>query len=197
MCNKSLSAMLDAVPWRLLSTVLPAALLVIAGLSTIPTARAAAYYSVPPSACFAPFLNQAFQLRWHEAYLMNPLDSVATYVICPLTVDVADLAPNIAVGVWGANMPGALSSPQCFFSVTDQDNLSQPPYTTGVTRRYGTALPTTIAGSLWQAVTASPITRAAIDTAIGPPTSALTQANAAFCLLPPGWGISQVVLTSF
>ena len=197
MCNKSLSAMLDAVPRRLLSTLLPAALLVIAGLSTIPTARAAAYYSVPPSACVAPFLNQAFQLRWHEAYLMNPLDSVATYVLCPLTVDVPDLAPNIAVGVWGANMSGALSSPQCFFGATDQDNLSQPPYIAGVKRRYVTALPTTIAGSLWQAISAPAITRTAIDTAIGAPTNASTQANAVWCLLPPGWGISQLVLTSF
>lgn len=197
MCKKSLSAMLNAVPRRLLSTLLPATLLVIAGVSTIPTAKAAAFYTVPPSACFAPFLNQAFQLRWHEAYLMNPLDSVATYVICPLTVDVANLGPNIGVGVWGANMSGALSSPQCFFSVTDKDNLSQPPYITGVMRRYGTALPTTIAGSLWQAVTAPVVTRAAIDAAIGPPTSPLTQANAVFCLLPPGWGISEIALSSF
>jgi hypothetical protein len=162
----------------------------------MPAAKAAVFYTVPPSACFAPFLNQAFQLRWHEAYLMNPLDSVATYVICPLSVDAFALGPNIGVGVWGANMSGAVGSPQCFFTATDQKNLSQPPYITGVMRRYGTALPTTIAGSLWQAVTASPITRGAIDTAIGLPTNAGTQVNAVFCLLPPGWGISQVVLAS-
>lgn len=196
MRNTSLNAMLTAVPRRLLSTLLPATLLVIAGLATMPAAKAAALYSVPPSACFAPFLNQAFQLRWHEAYLMNPSDSVATYVICPLSVDVVDLTTNIQVGVYGANMSGAVSSPQCFFGVTDQGNLSQPPYIDGVKRRYGTALPTTISGSLWQAI--SPvITRTVIDTAIGSPTSAVTQTNAAFCLLPPGWGISQIALFSF
>ena len=196
MRNNSMSAMLGAAPRRLLSTLLPATLLVIAGLSTMPAAKAAVFYSVPPSACFAPFLNQAFQLRWHEAYLMNPSDSVATYVLCPLSVDAFALGSNIGVGVWGANMSGASGSPQCFFTVTDQDNLSQPPYITGVARRYGTALATTISGSLWEATTASPITRAVIDTAIGSPTNAGTQVNAAFCLLPPGWGISQIVLAS-
>ena len=144
MRKNSLIAMLDAAPRRLLSTLLPATLLVIAGISTIPAAKAAEWYSVPPSACVAPFLYQAFPMRWHEAYLMNPADNIPTYVICPVTTNAAELAgANYSAQIYGAKMSGASSdTPQCFFGVTDQYNLSQPPYITGNARRYITALNT-------------------------------------------------------
>ena len=197
MRKNSLIAMLDAAPRRLLSTLLPATLLVIAGISTIPAAKAAEWYSVPPSACVAPFLYQAFPMRWHEAYLMNPADNIPNYVICPITTNAAELAgANYSAQIYGAKMSGASSdTPQCFFGVTDQYNLQQPPYLFGNARRYITALNTLTSENFWVATPSVPITSAAVTAAISPPTSTFTQAMAMWCLLPPGYGISQLVLS--
>lgn len=62
-----------------------------------------------PTACVAPFLNQAFPMRWHENYLMNPLSGTRTWVICPLIHDndEVDFDPLFNVAITGGITPGA------------------------------------------------------------------------------------------
>lgn len=180
---------------------LSSALLVLTGMFNMPAARASDNYRLAPSNCVAPFLDQAFRMRWHESYLMNPADSIATWVICPIETHPQNLTgSNYYVYLQGAKMSGASSdSPQCFFAATDQANLSQPPYldVVGGKRKYITALNTTSSGTLWYAYPLSSITASGISTEIGGSTSPYSQAMTVFCALPPGYGISLIQLDNY
>lgn len=147
--------------------------------------------NVAPSACQAPFLDQAFGLRWHESYLMNPASNVDTWVVCPVPID-NDTVPNeFAIGVIGSHMAGASTElPSCFFMVTSAINTTQPPFRDGNNQRYSLALDTSnLNADLWGA--AIDVVKSDVEGAVGSPN---LWATTVFCKLPHGYSISQVVL---
>jgi hypothetical protein len=154
--------------------------------------------TVPPAMCVAPFLDQAFPMRWHEHYLMNPPSGTTTYVICPLTYDndVVTWNPEVnLVRVTGGFSPSAnlADAPNCFFTVADRTNLSQVPYINGTGRTYQIGLATAINSPIaqtWQAQ-ASNIPRTDIASATGS-NNVNDWSATVFCRLPPGYGISNV-----
>jgi len=192
---------ISSIAPRHLLTGLSGFLVVLVGLSGMPAAKAAEYYNAPPSSCVAPFLDQAFRMRWHEAYLMNPSDSTSTWVICPIETTPNDLTgSNYYVSVQGAKITGASTdSPQCFLAITDRQNLSQPPYldVLGGSRRYATALNTNLSGTLWTSYPFNTITTSQVASDIGGSTSPYSQAVTVFCSLPPGYSISQIQLYNY
>jgi hypothetical protein len=87
---------------------------------------------VAPANCVAPYLDQAFPMRWHENYLMNPTSNIATWVICPMDLDVDVLPVGFVAFVTGGIMSGASGElPSCFFTVNSAVNLLQPPFIPG------------------------------------------------------------------
>lgn len=149
-----------------------------------------------PAACVAPFLNQAFPMRWHENFLMNPLSGTRTWVICPLTYDndVVDFDPNFSVAITGGITPGANTGdrPVCYMTVNDRRNLFQPPYIFGQQRRYVGGLNTLInspVSGAWQAN--GSVTIAALSSSIGIGNRNDWSASV-FCRLPPGYSVSQI-----
>ena len=197
----TLGSWISSTTPRHLLTGLSGLLVVLVGMSGMPTAKAAEYYNAPPSSCVAPFLDQAFRMRWHESYLMNPSDSMLTWVICPIEATPQNLTgSNYYVYIQGAKMDGASSdSPRCFLAITDRQNLSQPPYldVVGGKRKYITALNTNLSGTLWTAYPFSSITTSQVSNDIGGSTSPYTQAVTVFCSLPPGYSISQVQFQNY
>jgi hypothetical protein len=167
--------------------------------------------NVPPSMCVAPFLDQAFPMRWHEHFLMNPSTGSRTWVICPLTFDndvVTWSAPQPTVEI---RVTGAISSdasladvPQCFFTVADRLNLNQPPYVMGPARTYQQGLGTTTNNpipQIWQAAAITNIAamRAAIGTNPGTPDAGAMNdwSSTVFCRLPPGYSLSQIAVFQY
>jgi hypothetical protein len=140
-------------------------------------------------------------MRWHESYLMNPADSVLTWVICPIQTTPQTLTGNnYYVDIQGAKMSGASTdSPRCFLAITDQKNLSQPPYlnVTGGSRKYVTALNTNPSGDYWNAYPLSSITTTQVSNDIGGSTSPYSQSVTIFCSLPPGYSLSKVQFQNY
>jgi hypothetical protein len=197
----TLGSWIPSTATRRLLTGLSGLLVALVGMSGMPAAKAAEYYNAPPSNCVAPFLDQAFRMRWHESYLMNPADSIPTWVICPIETSPQNLTDsNYYAFVQGAKMDGASSdSPRCFLAITDRQNLSQPPYldVVGAKRKYIVALNTALSGTIWSASPFSSITASQVSTDIGGSTSPYTQVVTLFCALPPGYSISQVQFANF
>ena len=105
--------------------------------------------SAPGSVCNATYLEQAFPMRWHENYLMNPSWNPSTWVICPVTYD-NDIVPpaRFNVGVFGSLMPGASPTlPTCFVAITNLMNTTQDPFRTGNGRKYTKYLPISVSNS--------------------------------------------------
>ena len=151
--------------------------------------------NIHPSSCQAPYLDQAFPMRWHENYLMNPTSGVDTWVICPITFDNDDwtAGQSLDLKIVGGVMSGASgSNPSCYFSVHDARNLNQPPFVSGPATTFTTAFSgITKSGSLWETATLT-IPYDWIASALG--TSKNDWGASIFCLLPVGHGISQMQL---
>lgn len=148
---------------------------------------------VAPANCVAPYLDQAFPMRWHENYLMNPTSNIATWVICPMDLDDDTLPATFTAVVGGGIMSGASGElPSCFFTVNSAVNLLQPPFIYGPAATYTLSMQV---GTL----TPSPIWLAAVGANALDIYALLSDPNlwaaSIFCKLPPGYGISQLVIS--
>lgn len=141
-----------------------------------------------PSDCVAPYLSQAFPMRWHENYLMNPTSNTATWVICPVTYDVDVLPTSFVASVVGGRMSGASAElPSCFLTVNSAVNLAQPPFINGPADKAILRMDVQLLSSdprIWLAAVGAP--------GGVPPLTAMTM----FCKLPPGYGISQLQISN-
>ncbi len=145
--------------------------------------------------CQAPFLNQAQRLRWHEHYLLNPIDSQPTWVVCAIPHE-TDILPQ-TFGVWasGVKMGGVTTFPTCVFNVVSLFNENIP----GVVDRPGrnwkfvAGMPELASSTqLWgfRIVT----TRQAVINAVGDNTAIANYTFSVNCLLPPGYALQMVSL---
>jgi len=149
-----------------------------------------------PAGCQAPFLDQAFPMRWHELYLMNPASNRATWVICPTTWD-GDEMTWPAGGYTYVRIAGAIQSgasadaPLCFFGAADLDNLDLPPYINipGGKKSFIQNIATNKTPPRWFAQ--GGISNDAVRSALGG-TSTTRWSVSLFCLLPPGHAISNI-----
>jgi hypothetical protein len=132
---------------------------IVCAANLVAVAPATADINIGALACQPPFLDQAAQLRWHEHYLINPLEagSVATWVVCPIAFDSNDLIPNsIRIGAFGNTTPGGNPLTLCYANVVDIRNqniptfgfLVNPGQDMRVTKRMQSQTP---AGTLWSA----------------------------------------------
>jgi len=147
--------------------------------------------------CVAPYLDQAFPMRKHENYLMNPVGNVPTWVICPMDLDADGIPATFSTFLAGGIMAGASGElPTCFFTVNSAANLLQPPFIYGTAAKYQLSMPvakhTTIPG-LWYG--SAPVVSANdIASALG--IDRKYWAATIFCKLPPGYSISQLSITN-
>jgi len=175
-------------------TTLAAALMLTAG-SFLPTAAPLADVNVSGLACQAPFLDQAQRLRWHEHYLLNPINSQPTWVVCPIPHETDILGATFGVWASGVKMAGVTAFPICVFNVVSLFNENIP----GVVDRPGrnwkfvAAMPELASSTqLWgfQIIT----TRAAVVAAVGDGTNIGNYTFSVNCLLPPGYALQMVSL---
>lgn len=172
----------------------------LAGFLPLPQAMANDI-NIHPAACQAPFLDQAFPMRWHEFYLMNPADNRSTWVICPTTWDqdvvTWPVGGSTTVEIHGAIQAGASGdAPVCFFAATDRDNLQLPPYieTPGGARKFLQNLGTAMAEPRWSS--SGNVSHASIWQALGGSSTDPSRWGVSlFCQLPPGYAISNIFLT--
>ena len=151
--------------------------------------------NIPAASCVAPYLNQAFPMRWHENYLMNPAGNVDTWVVCPLEFDNDTFPLAFVVSVVGARMAGAGSVlPTCFVSIYTSANLQQPPFITDSSNTKLTLAmssnPLLTYSSVWQAARAVNLSGAGDVIAFPDQVAA-----SVFCKLPSGYSISTIWLT--
>jgi len=153
-----------------------------------------------PANCQAPFLDQAFPMRWHELYLMNPASNRATWVICPTTWD-QDYVDWPAGGFTSIRIAGAIQSgasadaPLCFFTAADLDNLDLPPYISipGGKKTFIQNLSTTKTPPTWRST--GYILHDSLRSALGGATTNATRWNVSLlCKLPPGHAISNIYM---
>ena len=149
--------------------------------------------NVHPASCQAPFLDQAFPMRWHEYFVMNPTTGVNTWVICPVPFDNDDLTAGstYTLRAEGGVMPGASTRiPVCIFSVHEASNLAQPGFINGNRLVFEANLAVTKTGGSWTGSGTAAFDN--IANAIGPNTN--EWGAAVRCLLPVGHSVSQIVL---
>lgn len=172
----------------------------LAGLLPLPQAMANDI-NIHPAACQAPFLDQAFPMRWHEFYLMNPADNRSTWVICPTTWD-EDVVTWPAGGSTNVQIHGAIQSgasgdaPLCFFGAADRDNLRLLPYIDipGGAKNFVQNLGTTKTPPRW--FSSGNVSHDSIRQALGgASTNPSRWGVSLFCQLPPGHAISNIFLT--
>jgi hypothetical protein len=102
-----------------------AAVVVAANLAAV--VPAVADVNIGALACQAPFLSQAQNIRWHEHYMINPVTSETTWVVCPIAFETKDLPDTFYVGAFGnATVPG--SNALCFANVVDLRNQNIPTF---------------------------------------------------------------------
>jgi hypothetical protein len=136
-------------------------------------------------------------MRWHEHFIMNPSNNVATYVICPMNFDPSVVTLNsggsFSVQVIGGRMDDAGTAlPTCVFKVHRNTNLKQGIYIDRApTQIYSEGMTSNSSGSLWAASVGVVRTDVSDDLET---TSQYEWALSTVCLLPPGYGISQVRL---
>jgi hypothetical protein len=94
--------------------------------SVFATTVAQADINVPGLACQAPFLDQAFPMRWHEHYILNPRGNQTTWVVCPLSFESSGVPQNFAVYVSGVKQPGTTSFHRCYVNFIDIANQDIP-----------------------------------------------------------------------
>ena len=151
---------------------------------------------VHPASCRATFLDQAFPMRWHEHFLMNPDTNQGTYIICPMGFDpdVVNLsAGSFNVTVFGGIMSGASGSlPACVFKIHDRRNLKQGVYIDrSPTLIYSQGMTSQTNGTQWAATLTT--TRAAVATELG--NNDLSQwAISTVCFMEPGYSVTQIWL---
>lgn len=78
--------------------------------------------NVPGLACQAPYLDQAFPMRWHEHYIYNPESNRGTWVVCPVAFETAELPNPFWVSVFGVFTQGARGFPVCYMNVVSLRN---------------------------------------------------------------------------
>jgi len=168
---------------------------IAATLLTAPGVSFSDDLNVAASNCSAPFLDQAFPMRWHQNYLMNPSSNGATYVICPLSFDNDILPPLFDIGVIGSWMSGASSTaPSCFFTANAAFNTTQSPFRSGNNAIYKKFMPLAFLDSddVW--VAEAVISAADIAAAIGP--SPNFWVASVFCNLSQGFSISGILASN-
>lgn len=184
----------SSMTWRTFLTTIPAMALLLAGTTIGPRADASDI-NVHPSNCVAPLLNQAFPMRWHEWYLMNPASNQATFVLCPMPYDgeVVPIVGQVAV-ITGSRMSGASNEPPlCFFTVVDRLNADLGEFgNLGNKRAFTVAMQTQEAFPLWAAV--SPQISAAALASAGVSGNPKDWSVATFCNMSPGFAITQILL---
>lgn len=88
---------------------------------------AVADYNIGALACQAPYLDQAEFLRWHEHYVINPVGSQTTWVVCPIAYDSIKLPQQFQVGAFGnSTVPG--TNALCYANVIDLRNQHIPTF---------------------------------------------------------------------
>jgi hypothetical protein len=186
-----------SIPQRLRATALVGLITVVALVAAVPKASANDI-NMAPAGCQATFLDQAFPMRWHEFYLLNPASNRTTWVICPTTWDedvVSWLAGNSTnVQIHGAIQPGAsFQTPLCFFGAADRDNLELDPYINipGGKRNFIQLLGTTLSQPRWSAT--ARVDHDSVRQALQS-NSAERWGVSLFCQLPPGYAISNIIL---
>ncbi len=179
-----------------LTAVLSASTFLASGLIPSHSAHAGSIV-VHPAACRATFLDQAFPMRWHEYFLMNPDSNVPTYIICPMTFD-PDVVTLSNGGTFGVTVFGGIMSaaspglPTCEFKVHNRDNLKQGIYIDRAPNHtYSEGLASQTNGTLWAA--AANINRTDVSDDVGS-TSQYFWALSVVCLMPPGYSVSQILL---
>jgi len=177
------------------SIAVGASTLIVGLLATSPTI--ANDINMHPAGCQAPFLDQAFPMRWHEFYLMNPATNQSTWVICPTTWDEDVVAwtagSNSNVRIQGAVQTGASSDvPLCFFGAVERSNLELPPYISipGAKKTFLQVLSTTKSAPNWNATTN--VSHNDIRAALG--NTPQNWAVSLFCKLPAGHAISYLAI---
>jgi hypothetical protein len=187
-CTNDIGHKCFRLPGKLFFSLIAAA---AAGLSP-PSAVLADDSNMAAASCFAPFLDQAFPMRWHEHFLMNPTTGVTTFVICPINFDNDEWGNTTSISsvrVNGGIMAGAdPSDPLCFFTVNSGTNLNQPPFITGTDQTFTVSMPISRNGSNWNA-RLSNVQISAINAGAGNDKNAW--AAAFFCKLPTGYSVSQ------
>ncbi len=167
------------------------AMLMALAASMLPAPSAADDLNIPAAACQAPYLDQAFPMRWHENYLMNPSWNRETWVICPMPFDNDALPVAFVVAAIGSYMNDASpTAPACFVSVTASYNTTQPPFRSGNNYKYTQAMPTAFVPDepLWVAETV--IDANVVASVIGPDPDFWV--STVFCKLPSGYSITSL-----
>jgi hypothetical protein len=163
-------------------------------------------------ACQPPYLAQAQNLRWHEHYVVNPLNApmggspVTTWVVCPIAFDSNDLPQQFQIGAFGnATVPG--TNALCYANVVDLRNqhipdgnfLNNPGQNMTFQRIMATKNPANTLWSAWLTVTQDQIKAAMMDPpptpvdptgSEGPPFWTIT----VNCELKPGQALNMVSL---
>jgi hypothetical protein len=160
-----------------------------------PTGSALADLNVPGLACQAPYMDQAYPMRWHEHYLYNPENNQDTWVVCPVAFETSELPNPFIVSVFGVFTQGARGFPVCYMNVVSLRNqhlngiLNNPGqrhiYTVQLTNR-------TPFGQLWAAdgqLDFATVT-AGLNNGGDPPLWTIT----VNCMLPPGHSVGMTSL---
>ncbi len=192
--NNYKSVVASSTTWRALFMTIPVVALLSMGTMASPSAYANDI-NVHPANCVAPLLNQAFPMRWHEWYLMNPASNQATFVLCPMPYDgeVVPVVGQVAV-ITGSRMSGASNEPPlCFFTVVDRLNADLGEFgNLGNRRAFTVAMQTQEAFPLWAAQSPQ-ITAGALASA-GVSGNPKDWSVATFCNISPGFAITQILL---
>ena len=151
--------------------------------------------NLPGASCVAPYLNQAFPMRWNETYLMNPANNIDTWVICPLELDNDTFPPVFVVSVVGARMAGAGSIlPSCYLAIYNAANLQQPPFISGPGNN---TLSFALTSSL--PVPNVPLWMSGLGVNLSGAGNVIAYpdliAATVFCKLPSGYSISTIIVT--
>jgi hypothetical protein len=158
-------------------------------------------------ACQPPYLAQAGNLRWHEHYLINPKDSMTTWVVCPIAFDGATIPFQFQIGAFG-NTTNFGSQPNCIANVIDLRNqhiptnnfLDNPGQKMIAQFRMATKNPANTLWSAWATITQDMV-RAQMDSP--PPTPVNPGADESWpdmwtitvhCQLKPGDALNVVSL---
>jgi hypothetical protein len=121
---------------RLKRAFLPLACAALCWISVLGTTTALADVNIPALSCQAPFLNQAETMRWHEHYLLNPLDNQDTWVVCPVAYETNDIKDPFIIGVYGNKSPAADGFHVCYLNIVDIGNQDIPGFIDNPGQRY-------------------------------------------------------------
>ncbi|MCG6984525.1 MAG: hypothetical protein LJE61_04865 [Thiocapsa sp.] len=161
----------------------------------VSTPAAQADVNVPALECVAPFLNQAFPMRWHEHYLLNPLGNQATWVVCPLSFEHTALPQRFAVAVFGVKQPGTTQFHRCVVNFIDLFNEDIPGVSDNPAQNLiasGLMANPNQPGQRWVSVINATIP--GVTNAIGGGCGPACWTISVNCLLPPGFAVQMISL---